>query len=114
MSKRGRQANEAIEAKADEADATNEAVASGVAIDTNAVDDANKAKAYANKADSIEVLEVEAKETNEADSVNKADADDTNKSYGPMIRQGHQFQEIDDAKANKTNEANVSDKVEAN
>ena len=47
--------NEAVENKADEADATDEAVGSGVAIDTNAVNDANKAKAYANMADSIEV-----------------------------------------------------------
>ena len=59
--------NEAVENKADEADATDEAVGSGVAIDTNAVNDANEAKAYANKADSIEVVEAEAKETNEAD-----------------------------------------------
>ncbi len=42
-SKRGQQPNEAVKAKADEADATNEADASSMAININAVDEVDKA-----------------------------------------------------------------------
>ncbi len=54
-----------------------------------------------------------ANEATDADKADLADkAVDANEADGPVIWQGRQFDEADDAMANKTNEA--SDKVEAN